>query len=131
MERAEGRNVAGGSAAGGSRRSGTVSNLAAAAASHASRTHLPVGAGWTRPVGLRHLDEDGHAVHRQLVAGAGYQNSSAHHPTRVDGLGRELIYSRTGGSGAVPLNRAGRPRPAGLAPSYGAPWLINLSAQAM
>ncbi len=39
---------------------------------HASRTYLLVGAGRARPAGLRHLDEDGHAVHRQLVAGAGY-----------------------------------------------------------
>src|ERR1700722_2239263 len=93
MECAEGRNVAGGSAAGGSRRSRAVSNLAAAAASHASRTDLPVGAGWARPAGLRHLDEDGHAVHRQLVAGAGYQNSSAHNPAGVDGLGRKLALS--------------------------------------
>ena len=69
VERAEGRHVAGGAAAGGSRRGGAVQGLAAAAAAHASRADLPVGPRRPRPTRFRDLDEDGHAVHRQLVAG--------------------------------------------------------------
>src|SRR5580692_6864764 len=90
VERAEGRDVAGGPASGGSRGSGDVSNLAAAALADASGIDLLVGAGRARPAGFRYLDEDGYAVHRQLVFGAGYQDSVENHPSGFDGVGGEL-----------------------------------------
>src|ERR1700722_4607982 len=90
VECAEGRDVAGGPTSGGSRRSGDVSNLAAAAVADASGINVPVGAGWARPAGFRYLDEDGYAVHRQLVFGAGCQDSAADHSSGVDGVGSEL-----------------------------------------
>jgi len=94
VERAEGRDVAGGPAPGGPRRSSDVPNLAAAAVAHAPRINLLVGASWARPAGFRYLDEDGYAVHRQLVFGAGYQDSAADHPSGFDGVGGELAVDR-------------------------------------
>src|SRR4051812_44872377 len=53
--------------------------MAAAPAPHASRPHLPVGDRGPRQSRFRDLDEDGHAVHRQLVAGPGLEDSAADH----------------------------------------------------
>jgi hypothetical protein len=60
------------------------------AVADASGIDVLVGAGWARPAGFRYLDEDGYAVHRQLVFGTGYQDSFADHPSGFDGVGGEL-----------------------------------------
>ena len=85
VERPEGRHVAGGPAARGSRRGGALSALAAAPAAHAAGADLPVGASGARRAGFRHLDENGYAVYRQLVPGAGLENHPSHHSPRRDG----------------------------------------------
>ncbi len=58
--------------------------LAAAAPAHASRPDLPLGRLRPRQCRFRDLDENGYAVHRQLVAGARLENPAAHHPARAD-----------------------------------------------
>src|SRR5258708_14411956 len=82
VERAEGRHVAGGSAAGRPRGSGTVSTLAAAPPAHASGSHLPLGDRRARCARLRCLDENGHAIHRQLVAGIRLEDHTSYDPPR-------------------------------------------------
>src|SRR5579884_607746 len=84
VERAERRYVAGGAASRGAGRGGPLSALAAAAPAHAPRADLSVGGGRPGHAGLRDVDEDGHAVHRQLVSGAGLENYSADHSPRTD-----------------------------------------------
>ena len=84
VERAARRHVAGGAASGGARRGGAVPALAAAAPAHASRPDVPVGDLRARQRGFRDLDEDGHAVHRQLVAGARLEDPAADHSPRAD-----------------------------------------------
>src|SRR5580698_8083123 len=80
LERDERRHVAGGTAARGSRRGGTVSALAAPPSAHASRPDLPVGGMRPRRGGFRNVDEVGHAIYRQLVLGARLEDYSADHP---------------------------------------------------
>src|ERR1700726_5155710 len=91
VERAQRRHVSGGSAAGCARRGRNVPALAAPAAPHASRPDLPVGRGRARFNRLRDLDENGHAVYRQLVVGSGLADYSSNYSARFDGQGSELI----------------------------------------
>src|SRR5208337_2734040 len=95
LERAQGRYVAGGTAAGGSRGSRELSDLAAAAFAHASGIDVPVGREGPRHAGFRHLDEDGHAVHRYVVPGAGLENYSANDSARAHGPRRVLATIKT------------------------------------
>src|ERR1051326_2187854 len=91
VECAERGYVAGGTSSGGARRSGAISALAAAAVADAAGLDLPVGGGRTRFHRFRDVDEDGHAVHRQLVAGVGLEDHSAYDSTGAQRAGRELI----------------------------------------
>src|SRR5579864_4247767 len=91
VECRQGRHVAGGTSPGSPGGSGVLSGLAETAAAHASRTDLPVGRSRARHARLRNLDEDGHAVYRYLVAGAGLENHSAHHSASADRQGSILI----------------------------------------
>src|ERR1022692_3325354 len=90
VERVARRHVAGGSAAGRAERGGSISAMAAEAAADAAGPDLPVGHFRARRGGFRNLDEDGYAIHRQLVAGARLGDHAAHHPARADGPRSEL-----------------------------------------
>src|ERR1035438_7902016 len=83
VERAARGYVAGGAASGGAERGGAVSTVAAAAAADASGADVPVGDLGPGQRGFRDLDEDGHAVHRQLVAGARLEDSVADYSPRA------------------------------------------------
>src|SRR5689334_9047172 len=90
LERAQRRYVTGRSAPGGSGRGGALSTLAAPPAAHASRPDLSVGRGRTRQSGFRYVDENGYAVHRQLVARARLEDTAVDHPARAFGKGSLL-----------------------------------------
>src|SRR5262249_23077975 len=77
MERVARRYVARRTAAGRAQRGRALRQMAAAAAAHASRTHLPLGDLGPRRRRFRDLDEDGHAIHRQLESCAGLEDSAA------------------------------------------------------
>src|SRR5690349_13089055 len=94
LERFEGRYVASWPAPRRSRGSRTVPDLAAPPPAHAPRPDLPVGRRRTRYRRFRHVDEDGHAVHRQLVAGAGLEDHAEDDSAGVDRAGRALTARR-------------------------------------
>src|SRR6266496_218421 len=100
VERAERRHVAGRTPAGSAGGSGTVSTLAAATLAYASRSHLSLGDCWARCARLRFVDENGYAVHRQLVAGIRLEDHTSNDSPRpyregspLDALG---AYTRRG-----------------------------------
>src|SRR5690242_17802919 len=90
VERAAWGHVAGRAPSGDTQRGRPVSAVAAAPPPYASRPDLPLGdirAGRGR---FRNLDEDGHAIHRQLVTGVGLENPAANHSARPDRAWSEL-----------------------------------------
>src|SRR5579862_8671202 len=90
VERTQRRYVAGRSAAGRARRSRDVPALAAPTAPHEARSDLLVGRGRTGFDRLRDLDEDGHAVYRQLVVGSGLEDYFSDHSKGFDRQGSQL-----------------------------------------
>src|SRR5258708_38163940 len=98
MERAARGYVAGGAASGGAGRGGAVQAVAAAEAAHAPGADVFVGDLGAGQRGFRNLDEDGHAVHRQLVAGAGLEDFAADHSAGADRPWGELRKERRGTS---------------------------------
>src|ERR1700680_1382628 len=91
VECPQGRHVAGGASSSRPGGSGALPGMAEAAVAHASRTNLPLGRSRARYARLRHLDEDGHAVHRYLVARVGLENHCAHDSASTDRQGSLLI----------------------------------------
>ena len=75
MECVAGGHVTGGAAPGGAGGSGAVSAVAEAAAADAAGVDVFVGGGGAGQAGFRDVDEDGYGVYRQLVFGAGWEDS--------------------------------------------------------
>src|SRR5689334_4635271 len=92
LERAQRRYVVGGPPPRGAGRGGALPALAAPQVAHASRPDVSVGGGRPRQSGFRYLDENGYAVHRQLVARARLEDSAVDHTARAFGKGSLLSH---------------------------------------
>src|SRR5207247_8754106 len=96
LERFERGHEPGGPARPASGGSQGVYALAAPAAVRQSWNHLPVAGLGTQRSRFPRVDETGPALHRQLVASAGPQDTPTHFPRRPLGQGRPLTNDELG-----------------------------------